>query len=254
MFRLDAKVAIVTGGARGIGKAICEVLAKQGARVAVADMRMDDAERTSSEIISAGGEAKAIHVDVTDIASVKAMYEGVRKLYGSIDILVNNAGWDRILLFADTTPEFWDKVININYKGVLNCVHVVMGDMIQNKQGRIISISSDAARVGSTGESIYAGAKGAIISFSKSIARELARYNITVNVVCPGPTGTPLVDEMKQESELGQKVLGAMERIVPLRRLGKPEDIAYSVAFLASNEAEYITGQVLSVSGGLTMC
>jgi 2-hydroxycyclohexanecarboxyl-CoA dehydrogenase len=158
------------------------------------------------------------------------------------------------MLFSETTPDFWDKVININFKGVLNCIHVFMQDMIEKKQGRIISISSDAAKVGSSGESVYSGAKGAVVSFSKTMARELARYNVTVNVVCPGPTETPLVDEMRVDSELGQKILGAMEKIIPLRRMAKPEDIAYAVAFLASDEAGYITGQTLSVNGGLTMC
>jgi 2-hydroxycyclohexanecarboxyl-CoA dehydrogenase len=245
---------VVTGGARGIGKAICQIAAKQGARVVVADMRQDLAEQTASEIKSSGGMALATYVDVTDLESVKAMVGKVHEVYGPIDILVNNAGWDRIMLFQETTPDFWDKVININYKGVLNCIYAVMNDMIQKKYGRIISISSDAAKVGSSGESVYSGAKGAVISFSKTMARELARYNITVNVVCPGPTETPLVDELKKESELGEKILGAMEKIIPLRRLGKPEDVAYAAVFLASDEAEYITGQVLSVNGGLTMC
>jgi 2-hydroxycyclohexanecarboxyl-CoA dehydrogenase len=254
MFRLDQKVMVVTGGARGIGKAICQIAAKQGARVVVADMRQDLAEQTASEIKSSGGMALATYVDVTDLESVKAMVGKVHEVYGPIDILVNNAGWDRIMPFSETTPDFWDKVININYKGVLNCVYAVMNDMIQKKYGRIISISSDAAKVGSSGESVYSGAKGAVISFSKTMARELARYNITVNVVCPGPTETPLVDELKKESELGEKILGAMGKIIPLRRLGKPEDVAYAVVFLASDEAEYITGQVLSVNGGLTMC
>jgi len=254
MFRLDQKVMVVTGGARGIGKAICQIAAKQGARVVVADMRQDLAEQTASEIKSSGGMALATYVDVTDLESVKAMVGKVHEVYGPIDILVNNAGWDRIMLFQETTPDFWDKVININYKGVLNCVYAVMNDMIQKKYGRIISISSDAAKVGSSGESVYSGAKGAVISFSKTMARELARYNITVNVVCPGPTETPLVDELKKESELGEKILGAMGKIIPLRRLGKPEDVAYAAVFLASDEAEYITGQVLSVNGGLTMC
>jgi 2-hydroxycyclohexanecarboxyl-CoA dehydrogenase len=254
MFRLDQKVAVVTGGARGIGKAICQVMAKQGARVAIADMRLDLAEQTASEITAGGGEATAVYVDVSDIESVNAMAKKVHETFGTVDILVNNAGWDRIMLFSETTPDFWEKVININFKGVLNCIYVFMNDMIQKKQGRIISVSSDAAKVGSSGESVYSGAKGAVISFSKTMARELSRHNVTVNVICPGPTETPLVDEMKVESELGQKILGAMEKIIPLRRMAKPEDIAYAVVFLASDEAGYITGQTLSVNGGLTMC
>lgn len=254
MFRLDNRVAVVTGGARGIGKAICQILAKQGARVAVADIKTDLAEQTAAEISAGGGTAMAVYADVTDLESVRTMARKIHETFGTVDILVNNAGWDRIVLFSETTPDFWDKVININFKGVLNCIHVFMQDMIEKKQGRIISISSDAAKVGSSGESVYSGAKGAVVSFSKTMARELARYNVTVNVVCPGPTETPLVDEMRVDSELGQKILGAMEKIIPLRRMAKPEDIAYAVAFLASDEAGYITGQTLSVNGGLTMC
>ncbi|MGC8720739.1 MAG: SDR family NAD(P)-dependent oxidoreductase [Thermodesulforhabdaceae bacterium] len=251
---MDNRVAVVTGGARGIGKAICQILAKQGARVAVADIKTDLAEQTAAEITASGGTAMAVYADVTDLESVRAMARKIHEAFGTVDILVNNAGWDRIMLFSETTPDFWDKVININFKGVLNCIHVFMQDMIEKKQGRIISISSDAAKVGSSGESVYSGAKGAVVSFSKTMARELARYNVTVNVVCPGPTETPLVDEMRVDSELGQKILGAMEKIIPLRRMAKPEDIAYAVAFLASDEAGYITGQTLSVNGGLTMC
>ncbi|MCX7822007.1 MAG: 3-oxoacyl-ACP reductase FabG [Syntrophobacterales bacterium] len=254
MFRLDHRVGVVTGGARGIGKAISKVLAKQGALVVVADMRFELAEQTAFEINASGGVALATYVDVTDIESVKKMAQKVREIYGPIDILVNNVGWDKMMLFSETDPDFWSKVIDINYRSVLNCVYVFMNDMIQKKRGRIVSIGSDAAKVGSSGESVYSGAKGAIISFSKTMARELARYNITVNVVCPGPTETPLVEEIKGENELGQKILGSIEKFIPLGRIGRPEDVAYAVAFLVSDEAEYITGQVLSVNGGLTMC
>ncbi|MBW1976068.1 MAG: glucose 1-dehydrogenase [Deltaproteobacteria bacterium] len=254
MFRFNGKVAIVTGGGRGIGKAISRILASQGAKVAIADLRGDIARETAEEINSAGGQCIAIETDVTNLESVKKMVDMVHQTFGTVDILVNNAGWDQMMLFKDTTPDFWDKIIDINYKGVLNTVYAVMNDMVGKKKGRIISISSDAARVGSTGEAVYSGAKGAIISFSKTMARELARYNITVNVICPGPTETPLVEELKQDSDLGSKILGSMEKIIPLRRMGKPEDIAYAVCFFASDEAGFITGQVLSVSGGLTMC
>ncbi len=253
MFELTGKVAIVTGGGRGIGRAISRVLAKQGAKVAIADIRLDEAEKTASGIGKEGGRAGAIKTDITDLSSVKAMIEKVHELLGKVDILVNNAGWDRIVPFLKTTPDLWNRIINLNYKGVLNCVYCVANDMIEKNSGRIISISSDAARVGSSGEAVYSGAKGAVISFSKTMARELARYNINVNVVCPGPTETPLVEEMKQESEKNVKIFEAMSRIIPLRRMGRPEDIAYAVAFLASDEAGYISGQVLSVSGGLTM-
>ncbi|MBC7360530.1 MAG: glucose 1-dehydrogenase [Desulfacinum sp.] len=253
MFELNGKVAIVTGAARGIGKAIARVLAVQGAQVVVADMLEEEGQQTVKEITRDGGRAKAVAVDVTDLDQVQAMVRQTRNTFGPVDILVNNAGWDKMQLFTETTPELWDKIIAINYKGVLNCVSAVLPEMMKRKQGRIISIASDAARVGSTGEAVYAGAKGAVIAFSKSIAREVARYQITVNVVCPGPTPTPLVEGMIQESELAKKVFPAMEKIIPLRRMGKPDEIAAAVVFLASDDAAFITGQTLSVSGGLTM-
>jgi 2-hydroxycyclohexanecarboxyl-CoA dehydrogenase len=177
----------------------------------------------------------------------------IKERFGEIDILVNNAGWDRMIPFAQTTPDFWNKVIDINYKGVLNCVYAVIHDMIGRNGGRIINIGSDAARVGSMGEAVYAGAKGAVISFSKSLAREMARNQVTVNVLCPGPTATPMTEQMQVESDFAKKILSKMDKIIPLNRMGTPEDIASAVVFLASDEAGFITGQTLSVSGGLTM-
>jgi len=253
MCSLKDKVAVVTGGGRGIGKGISEVLSRQGAIVCIADLLIDEAQRTAEEIEKAGGKALAVRTDVTDIDSVRSMLDKVHEVYGPVDILVNNAGWDKMIPFAETTPDLWERIISINYKGVLNCVHVVMNDMISRNNGKIISIGSDAGRVGSSGEAVYSGTKGAIISFSKSIARELARNGVRVNVVCPGPTETPLAEEMKQESEINRKIFSGMEKIIPLRRMGTPEEIGHAVAFLASEEAAFITGQVLSVSGGLTM-
>ncbi len=253
MFELKDRVAIVTGGARGIGKGITRALAAQGARVAIADLILKEAEKSVSEIEREGGVSTAIQTDITDLDQVKAMVAQVKGLYGPVDILVNNAGWDRIELFMKTTPDLWDRIIAINYRGALNCIYSVVDDMMSRNSGKIISISSDAARVGSMGEAVYAGAKGAIIAFSKSLARELARYKINVNVICPGPTPTPLVEEMMEEGEFARKVLSNIDKIVPLKRMGTPEDIAHAVAFLASDEASFITGQVLSVSGGLSM-
>ncbi len=253
MFELTDKVAIVTGGARGIGRGISVTMAKQGAKVAIADLLEEEAKKTAEEIEKLGGKAIAVKTDVTDLEQVKQTVAKVRETFGPIDILVNNAGWDRITPFIKTTPDFWEKVIAINYRGVINFVYAVIPDMMEKNSGRIISIASDAARVGSTGEAVYSGAKGAVISFSKTMARELARNKITVNVICPGPTPTPLVEEMKESDEFAKKILSGMEKYIPLRRLGTPEDIAYAVVFFASDEASFITGQTLSVSGGLTM-
>lgn len=253
MFELTGKVAVVTGGARGIGKGICDMLAKQGARVAIADLLIDEAVATAADIENAGGKAIAVKTDITDLASVQAMVEAVKDTFGPVDILVNNAGWDRMKPFIKTTPDFWNKVIDINYKGVLNTTYAVADSMIERHRGKIINIASDAARVGSMGESIYAGAKGAVISFSKTMAREFARSKINVNVICPGPTLTPLLDDMKAEDAFADKVLSGMDKIIPLKRMGTADDIAAAVVFFASEEANFITGQVLSVSGGLTM-
>jgi 2-hydroxycyclohexanecarboxyl-CoA dehydrogenase len=173
--------------------------------------------------------------------------------WGQIDILVNNAGWDVIDPFVQNTPELWDKVIAINLKGPINCTRAVLDPMMGRKYGKIINISSDAGRVGSSGEAVYSACKGGIIAFTKTIAREMARYQINVNCICPGPTETPLLAEMTK-GETGAKIIGAMTKAVPFRRLAKPEDIARVVAFLATDEAAFITGQTLSVSGGLTMC
>lgn len=253
MFELTDKVAIVTGGARGIGKGISIIMAKQGASVAIADILEEEAKKTVEEIEKQGGKAMAVKTDITDLEQVKQTVAKVKEEFGPVDILVNNAGWDRITPFIKTTPDLWEKVIAINYKGVINFVYTVIPDMMKRNTGRIISIASDAARVGSTGEAVYSGAKGAVISFSKTMARELARNKITVNVICPGPTPTPLLDEIKESDEFARKILSGMERYIPLGRLGSPEDIACAVVFFASDEANFITGQTLSVSGGLTM-
>jgi len=253
VFDLTAKTAIVTGGARGIGKGISTILAKQGANIAIVDLLIEEAETTVAQIKDFGGNAIAVHADISAIESVKTMVATVREKLGPIDILVNNAGWDRIVPFIKTTPDFWEKVIAINYKGVLNTCYVVMEEMISRNCGKIINIGSDAARVGSMGEAVYSGAKGAVISFSKTLARELARNKINVNVICPGPTHTPLVEEMKQYDSFAEKIFSAMDKAIPLKRFGVPEDIGHAVVFLASGEADFITGQVLSVSGGLTM-
>jgi 2-hydroxycyclohexanecarboxyl-CoA dehydrogenase len=250
---MQGKVALVTGGARGIGRSIVAALASAGASVAIADWRGDLAEQTASEVAKdSGTRAVALQTDVTDLAEVRDTTERVLQTFGKIDALINNAGWDELKPFLQTSPDFWDKVIAINYKSVLNTCYAVLPHMVARKAGAVVSISSDAGRVGSMGEAVYAGTKAGIIAFSRTLAREHARDNVRFNVVCPGPTQTPLVEEM-QRQEFGSRVLGRMEQYVPLRRLGKPEDIAPMVVFFASDAAGYITGQVISISGGLTM-
>jgi len=245
--RLKDKVAIVTGSAQGIGRAIAMRLASEGAKVAIADIDVAGATRTANAI---GANAIAVKLDVTRLQDALEAADFVERELGPIEILVNNAGWDKLEPFVESTPETWDKVIAINYRGVLNLCKAIAPRMQQRKHGKIVSISSDAGRVGSTGEAVYAGCKAAIIGFSKTLARELARHGINVNVVCPGPTQTALLKEAMAGRE---GVLDAMAKGIPFRRLGQPEDLAGAVAFFASSDSDYATGQVISISGGLTM-
>ncbi|MGH7249040.1 MAG: SDR family NAD(P)-dependent oxidoreductase, partial [Pseudomonadota bacterium] len=203
-----------------------------------------------AELRAAGAKAIAVKLDVTKFEDAEAAAARVESELGAIDILVNNAGWDKLEPFIDSAPETWDRIIAINYRGVLNCCRAVAPRMKARGSGKIVSISSDAGRVGSTGEAVYAGCKAAIIGFSKTLARELARYQVNVNVVCPGPTDTALLRDAMAGRE---GVLESMARGIPFRRLGKPEDLAGAVAFFASADSDYATGQVISISGGLTM-
>ncbi len=250
MARLTGKVAIVTGAANGIGRAIAIRLADEGAKVALADIQLDSAEQAAAEIRRIGAVAIAVALDVTKLDEAIAAADRVESELGPIDILVNNAGWDVVGPFVESDPDVWDKVIAINFRGVLNCCKAVAPRMQSRGAGKIVSISSDAARVGSTGEAVYAGCKAAIIGFSKTLARELAANHINVNVVCPGPTDTAL---LKNAMAGREKVLESMARGIPFRRLGQPADLAGAVAFFASADSDFVTGQVLSVSGGLTM-
>lgn len=245
---LEGKIAFVTGAGRGVGRAIAERLADEGVRVAVTDLDRDTATATADAV---GNGAVAVQVDVTDGASVGAGVEEVNSVLGPIDVLVNNAGWDRMARFLDTDEELWDRIIAINYKGMLHTCRTIVPQMVERGAGRVVNISSDAGRVGSSGEAVYAGAKAGIIGFSKTLAREVARSGINVNVVCPGPTDTPLLNDLMGEGN--EKLIESLKRGIPLGRLGRPEDIASAVAFLASDDAAFITGQTLSVSGGLTM-
>ena len=251
---MSNRVALVTGGAQGIGEGISRTLAAQGFRVAVADLNIEAAQQTVKEIAAAGGTALAVPVDVTDTASVRAAVEQITAELGSVEVAVNNAGWDDFMKFLDTDEDFWDKILEINFKGALRVNHTVVPGMIERGFGRVINIGSDAGRVGSSLEAVYSGAKGGIIAFTKTLAREVATKGVTVNTVCPGPTDTPALRKFADNSgQDADKVLSGMTRAVPMKRLALPSDVAAAVAFFASDETAYITGQTLSVSGGLTM-
>ncbi len=242
---LKDTVALVTGAGRGIGRAIAERLADEGAKVAVLDIDEATARATAEAIGGVG-----IRMDVTDGASVRAAVAESERRLGPVTILVNNAGWDKAEPFVKSHEETWDKVLAINLKGPIRMTRAVLDGMIERRRGRIVTVSSDAGRVGSSGEAVYSAAKAGVIGFSKTLARELARYSINVNVVCPGPTNTQLLRDVAPENP---KLIEALKRAVPFGRIGEPHEIASAVAFLASDDAGFITGQTLSVSGGLTM-
>lgn len=248
---LKGKRAIVTGGGSGIGREICQRFGAEGTDVQVFDINASGAAETARMINDAGGTATAYTVDITNRASVDAAVAEVEKA-GPIDILVNNAGWDEIRLFLDTDIPLWDKIIAINLYGPLHMHHAVLPGMVRNGGGRVINISSDAGRVGSSGEAVYSACKGGIIAFTKTMARELARKNVLLNAVAPGPTDTPLFAEVAK-GEAGAKIAEGLKRAIPLRRLAQPSDYPGIVCFLASEDCSYITGQVISVSGGLSM-
>jgi len=248
--KLEGKSAIVTGAGRGLGQAIALELADEGADVAVVDLVEENARAVAKEIQDRGRQALARKLDITKFDKVKKVFAEIASAFGKIDILVNNAGFDKVEPFLKNNEETWDKIIAVNYRGMLNCTRAVLDYMVERKYGKIISISSDAGRVGSSGEAVYSGCKGAIIAFSKTLAREMARYQINVNVVCPGPSDTPMFAEIALNNP---KLTAALEKVIPWGRLAKPRDIAPAVVFLATDGAGYITGQTLSVSGGLTM-
>lgn len=250
---LQEKSALVAGGGGGIGRAVALALARAGAQIAVADIAKENADSVRREVQALGVRAMACPVDLTQKADVDRMVRGVIESFGRIDILVNCQGWDRLEPFVESSEETWEKLLAINFKSVLYTVRAVLPNMIAHSSGKVVNIASDAGRVGSSWEAVYAGAKGAVIAFSKTIAREVARYKINVNVVCPGLTETPLLKAVRSQSEQTAKIIDAVTRATPFRRPAEPEEIAEAVLFLASPRANFITGQTLSVSGGLTM-
>ena len=244
---LTGRICVVTGAASGIGRGIATRLAAEGAVVVVADLDEEAARAVAEQL---GRPALAIGVDVSDRERVGAMTAQVMDRFGRIDVLVNNAGWDTVGPFLEQDHEVWDRIIGINLCGTLHCSQSVVRVMVQQGHGTVVNIASDAARVGSSGEAVYSACKGGVVAFTKTLARETARHGITANAVCPGPADTPLFASLSEENP---KLRASLERAIPLRRLAQPEDLAHAVAFLASPASRYITGQTLSVSGGLTM-
>ncbi len=246
--RLEGKTAVVTGGASGIGRATAETLAAAGAQVVIGDLDQDKGATVAAAIRNGGGKASYFPLDVTSQDSVAAFAANVEGQGLEVDIVVNVAGWGKIQPFMENSPDFWRKVIDLNLLGPVLVTHAFLGGMIaRGRGGKVVTVASDAGRVGSGGETVYAGAKGGAIAFGKSLAREMARYKINVNSVCPGPTDTPLLAAVPEKHQ------EAFIKATPMRRLGKPKEIADAVLFFASSESDFITGQVLSVSGGMTM-
>jgi 2-hydroxycyclohexanecarboxyl-CoA dehydrogenase len=253
MTRFDGKSAIITGGAGGIGSATCRRFAAEGARVAVFDRDEAGAQKVAREIEAAGGKAQAFACDITDRQSVDAAVAASESALGPVAILVNNAGFDIFKPFLKTEPSEWECLIAINLRGPLHMHHAVLPGMVERRYGRVVNVASDAARVGSTGEAVYAACKSAMLGFSKTLAREHARHGITLNVVCPGPTSTNLFADFLKGASNPDKLMEAFRRSIPLGRIGAPDDLPGTIAFFASDDAAYVTGQVISVSGGLSM-
>ncbi len=247
---LTGKRAIVTGGGSGIGRATAIRLVHEGCEVGIFDIDLAGARTTVS---MCDGRARAYRTDISDRASVEQSAAEFERDAGPPELLANVAGWDRMMNFLDTDTAFWDKIIGINLYGPLHMHHVVVRGMAARGFGRVVNVASDAGRVGSSGEAVYSACKGGVIAFTKTLARELARRNVTLNVVCPGPTDTPLFDAIKADSPGAARIGEALARAVPMRRIGTPEDYPGTIAFLLSDDAAYITGQTISVSGGLTM-
>ena len=244
MNEMQGRSVIVTGGASGIGRATVLLLVREGAQVYIGDIDEAGGRETAA---AANGAAEFLPLDLADPASIEAFAAAVHTRAGRVDGLVNGAGWDRIQPFMENPPEMWESLIAINLMGAIRLTRAILPPMIEAQAGKIVNISSDAGRVGSTGETVYAAAKGGLIAFTKSLAREMARHKLNVNCVCPGPTDTPLFRRQPERMQ------DALTRAIPFRRVAQPEDIAEAVMFFVGPRSDYITGQVLSVSGGLTM-
>jgi 2-hydroxycyclohexanecarboxyl-CoA dehydrogenase len=245
--KLSDKIAVVTGGASGIGQATAELLAEDGATVCIGDIARDKGEAVAAGIRARGRKGEYFYLDLTDRDSIGKFASAVLQRFGRVDILVNGAGWDKTMPFVESDDAFLEKIVSLNFVGPLRLTRALLPQMFERRSGRIINVSSDAGRVGSLGETVYSGAKAGLIGFTKSLAREGARFNVTVNCVCPGPTDTPLL------ADVPEKIRDAFIKAIPMRRFGKPAEVAAAVAFFAGPQTDYITGQVLSVSGGLTM-
>jgi 2-hydroxycyclohexanecarboxyl-CoA dehydrogenase len=253
MQRFQSKTAIVTGGGGGIGSATCHRLAQEGAHVAVWDMNLEAAEKVAASIRSQGGHAAAMACDITQRDQIDRALQATQSQLGDVSILVNNAGWDVFKPFVKSSPSEWERLIAINLTGALHMLHAVLPGMVSQGYGRIVNVASDAARGGSSGEAVYSACKGGLVALSKTLAREHARHGITVNAVCPGPTDTALLAGVAEGARDPAKLIEAFKSAIPMGRLGQGSDLASAIAFFASDDAGFVTGQVLSVSGGLTM-
>ena len=245
--RLDGKTAVVTGAASGIGRATAEAFAHEGAYVLLADINDESGEAVTAALEAQGCSADYFHVDITDAASIEAFRKAALAKRGKVDIVANVAGWGKTEPFVENKPEFWRKLIDLNFLGTVMVTRAFVDGMMERRSGRIVTVASDAGRVGSLGETVYSGTKGGVIAFTKALAREMARYDVTVNCVCPGPTDTPLM------AAVPDKIKDAFARVTPMRRLAKPSEVADAILFFAGPQSQFVTGQVLSVSGGLTM-